>query len=137
MDPMILAALMQSMVQLPRINNKQEEDSDLVQGGKAHRRLHRMKRKVEERPLEVINTYLADVRLRLGAEPTDPWQLWHMTENIAWGNQLGLRRCHHYVSHAVGHILHGREEVGTALLCQLLRAIHQASLEKGEWGTAC
>jgi len=136
-DPLVLATLLQSMQQLQRLSARQEEEGDLIQGGRAYRRLHRMKKKVEERPLDVVNEYLTDVRMRLGAEPMDHWQLWHMTDHISWGRLLGLKRCHWYISQAVGHLLHGRHEVGAAFLCQLLRALHQVSTEGGEWTTAC
>ena len=71
-DPMMMAALIQSMYQLQRLAKKQDDDGELATGGKAYRRLHRMKRKI-----------------------------------------------------------------ATALLRQLLRGLHQTTLEGGEWTTAC
>ena len=87
--------------------------------------------------MDLINEYLGDVRLRLGAEAGDPWQLWHMTNEISWQRNMGLKRTHWYVSHAVGYLIKGQHEIGTAYLCQFLRALHQSAVEQGDWTTAC
>ncbi len=109
---------------MQRIQKDRDEDGaeGVVGGGRAYRRLPKMKRRIDDKPMELINEYGGDVRLLLGAEAGDPGKLWHMTNEISWQRNMGLKRTH---------------EIGTAYLCQFLRAIHQSTVEPGDWTTAC
>jgi len=84
-DPPALATPLQVWQQFQRLSARREEEGSLIQGSRAHRRLHHMKRKVEKRPRSVVDEYLAYARMRLGAEPEDHWQLWDMTDRVSWG----------------------------------------------------
>ena len=138
-DPLLMNLLLHQFQQMQQIQKDRDEDGaeGVVGGGRAYRRLHKMKRRIEDRPMELITESLGDVRLRLGAEAGDPWQLWHMTNEISWQRNMGLKRTHWYVSHAVGYLIKGQHKIGTAYLCQFLRALHQSAVEQGDWTTAC
>ncbi len=125
------------MSMMDQWSRKMNEDAELAGGGKAFRRLTKLKRRVMEQPQQVTGEYIRDCMLRLGAEPSDNWQLYQMTEKINWKNQLGLKRCHWYLSHALTHFLRGETPVGEAYLTQILRGLHQVALEGGGWETAC
>jgi len=84
-DPPALATLLQSWQQLQRLFARQEKKGNMIRGSRAYRRLHYVKKKIEKRPLNVVDEHLADVRMRLGAEPMDLWQLGHMTDRVCWG----------------------------------------------------
>ncbi len=117
-----LIAMLQS---LQAVQRKLAEDSEVASGGKAFKQLHRMKRKVFERPVQVVEEHLGDTRLRLGAETQDAWQLWLLTERISWGKMLGLKRVHWYLSHALAHSVRGENEISAAYQATILRALRR------------
>ena len=87
----------------------------------------------------MIKSHIKQVLGNLGVR--DQRQVWSLTDFsrkvlYTFSHMKGLWRCHYYVSEALhllldGHILHG-----VAYLCQVLKAIHQAALDHGDWRTA-
>jgi hypothetical protein len=134
LDQAMLMGMFQAFQQMQK---RYEDDNDVVGGGKAYRRLHKMKKRIEEYPAEVISEFLADTRLRLGAELHDPWQLWHATERINWGKHVHAKRCHWYLAHGLTYSLRGEHLIAQAYFCQLMRAVHQSSIDGGDWTNAC
>ena len=70
------------------------------------------------------------------AEAYEPWRLHQASDSIDWGRMKGSHRIHHQISKAVELSLNDQVEQGTTLLCQLLRAIHQMSIDNGSWEDA-
>ena len=134
MDQALMLSLFQAFQQMQK---RYEDDNDVVGGGKAYRRLHKMKKRIEDHPADVVNEFWSDTRLRLGAEVHDPWQLWHATERISWGKHVGLKRCHWYLAHGLTYSLRGEHLISQAFMCQLLRALHQVAVDGGGWENAC
>ena len=124
--------------QMHRMERDQEDGGDGSGGraGAAFRKVHGLRKRVDRQPVAIINEYLEECRERLGAEPTDPWQLWHASNAIAWGRMLGLRRCHYHLSRVLTRMLAGQQVEAQAHAVQLLRAIHQAAADGGAWDTA-
>ena len=60
----------------------------LTGAGRASRRIHKLKSRPFVEPEAVIQEYLLETQRRLGVEAGDPWQLWQMTEKIAWQQLL-------------------------------------------------
>ena len=128
--------IMQQMTKMERQWNEEGADGDLARGGKAFRKVHQMRKRVDRAPIQVVDLYLEEVRRKLGAEPGDPWQPWHYTERIQWGRMLGLKRVHYHLSKILGRILAGQVDQSAAHVVQLLRAVHQTVLDGGSWETS-
>jgi hypothetical protein len=121
---------------------RMQKDSNGISGdaptgaGKAAHRLLVAKNRVFSEPHRVIGEYVEDSRKRVNAEVGDPWQLWGVSANIRWGRHVGLHRIHHHLSHVVALGLKGQVAESMAYGCVLLRAVHQCSLDNGQWDVA-
>ena len=100
------------------------------------RRLQKLKGRIEAEPEAIVGQYLADITDRLGVEEGDAFQPWMWTEKIQWGKLAGLLRVHFHLSHILSLLLKGRKSQGKADIVQLLRSLHQVSLDGGVWSTA-
>ncbi len=94
--------------------SRADEEEGGVGGGKAFKRIHNLKKRVEKQPRAIINNYLAELSEKLGVEPGDTWQIWMWTERIHWGKMLGLKRVHWHLSHVLTLSLRGEKEQGEA-----------------------
>jgi hypothetical protein len=112
------------------------EEGGATGGGKAFQRVHALQGRVMKEPKKVVSEYLADTMDKLGAEEDDAWQLHQLSGKLNWGKMKGLHRVHFHVSHALTMSLRGEHDRCEAYLCQLLRGLHQVSLDNGSWDTA-
>ena len=135
-DSQAMMMLMMQMMLTLQSKQKEAEGTGATAGGKALRRLHAMRGRVEEQPEPIVAQYLKETMEDLGAEPGDAWQLWHRTEMISWGQMAGLHRVHYHLSHILTMMLRGQTAQAEAYMVQLLRAVHQVSLDGGSWSTA-
>lgn len=87
------------------------------------------------KPLKHVRRFVLIIQEELGAEEK-PFRVIDYTKRISWGKQRNLQRCHHLVGVILEFLL--REEYSKgALQCVLtLQAIHQASLDNGQWDVA-
>ena len=58
-DPLLMCLWLQQFQQMQQIQKDRDEDvvEDVVGGGRAYRRLQMMKRRIEERPMDLTNEY--------------------------------------------------------------------------------
>ena len=125
------------LLMLQMLHRQQKRDDDSVEaGGKAFRRIHNLKARVENEPGRLVSEYLTEVMEKLGVEDGDVWQLWHWTERISWGKMLGLKRVHWHLSHILSLSLKGKKREAEAYSTQLLRGLRQVVLDGGSWDTA-
>jgi len=128
-DQVIMMALMELL-------KKQKTQGDEQPGGKAVRRLQKLRSRVETEPEAIVGQYLQDIMDKLGTEPGDAFQPWMWTSRISWGKLAGLHRVHFHLSHILGLSLKGKKRQAEAYTVQLLRSLHQVSLDNGMWSTA-
>ena len=72
----------------------------------------------------------------LNAQPGDVWSLSDMSGRIARGRTRGLHRVHYHTSCILEQLLRGEVDQAAAYLTQLVRCVHQVSLDNGSWSTA-
>lgn len=73
----------------------------------------------------------------LGAtHPNAIYTLSDFSKKLNWGKNRSLFRIHFGISEALEVLLQGKSEQCALQLFQLLRAIHQCSLDQGSWATA-
>ena len=128
--PMMVRMMM--MQQMMRKEKADKEDG----GGKAFKRVHNLRHRVQEEPRVIVGDYLSQIMDKMGVEDGDSWQPWHFTSKISWGRLAGLRRVHFHLSHILTLQLRGQNLQSQAYTVQLLRALHQVSLDGGGWQTA-
>ena len=112
------------------------EDRKLLKGhSKAVYSYRRSGKRMFARPLRHVKKFVQGIQEELGAEDK-PFRIIDYTKKISWGKQRNLQRCHHLVALILEYLLKEEYEKG-ALQCVLtLQAIHQASLDNGEWQVA-
>ena len=105
-------------------------------GGRAFRRVHKMKGQVESEPESVVSKYVEEVIEHLGVEEGEAWQLHHWSLRVAWGRMQGLKRVHYHLSKILALSLKGKKHVSEAYTVRLLRATHQCCIDSGSWDSA-
>jgi hypothetical protein len=124
------------MFQLLMKQKRGESDEGLDSGGRAFRRIRQMKARVSKEPNRIVNEYLEEIMEKLGVEDGDAWQLWNWSERVVWGKMLGLKRVHWHVSHILSLSLKDKRREAQAYMVQLLRGLHQVTLDGGSWEVA-
>ena len=124
------------MMALMELLKKQKSGNEEQPGGKAVRRLQKLRSRVETEPEAIVGLYLEEIMDKLGTEPGDAFQPWMWTSRISWGKLAGLHRVHFHLSHILGLSLKGKKKQAEAYTVQLLRSLHQVSLDNGMWSTA-
>jgi hypothetical protein len=128
---------MMMMMMMEMFMRPEREKNDLATvSGKAYRRMHILKNRVYSEPEVVIQQYIDEVRLRMGVEDGDVWQLWQYTEKLNWGRMTGMKRIHHHLHHCLALSLKGQRRQSEAYQAQLLRAVWQSALDGADWSTA-
>ena len=132
---------LQTLALLQAVRGFTSRDSDnpgdgLTDAGKSLQRLNKMQDRVTKQPKAVVSDYLREVREQLGVEPGEAWQLWQYSQKIPWGRMKGLHRMHYHLSYALTLSLRGDQEECQAFIVQMLRAVHQCSIDNGSWDTA-
>jgi hypothetical protein len=95
-----------------------------------------MQQRVKTDPISVAASYVDEVKKELGVSEEEAWALWHMTDVVAWGKMLGLKRVHYHLSHIAQHLVKEESDVALAYVCQMLRALHQVAFDNGAWTNA-
>lgn len=127
-DQVIMLALMELL-------QKQKGQGEEQAGGKAVRRLQKLRGRVETEPEAIVGLYLQEIIDKLGTEPGDSFQPWMWTSRISWGKLAVLHRVHFHLSHILGLSLKSKNKQAEAYQVQLLRCLHQVSLDNGMWST--
>ena len=78
MDPQMLMML-RMMKEMKKLGSKEDDE----RGGKAFKKLHRVRHRCEVNPEAVVSNYVDDVMERLGAEDGDIWQPHQMSAKIS------------------------------------------------------
>ena len=109
-------------------------------GPKGMRGLRRMHRRIRKKPAHVIRSHIAEARRQVGvASPGEVFHCKHYSATVKpkFGKMRGLFRIHLAVSYAI-HVgaLEGKPVEALALMCQLQKAIEQATLDGGKWNKA-
>jgi len=100
---------------------------------KAYRQSHKA---MKSRPLKHVRRYVKEVEEQLGASSETPYALSDLSRKLNWGKQKSLMRLHFGISEALETLLKGKVEQSALQLTLLLRAIHQCSLDGGNWKVA-
>ena len=91
-------------------------------------------------PEKLCRAYVGLARTRTGVhDPREYFALQKYTERLRgqFGKHVGLYRIHYYASVAANlGIVEGKPVKALAMICQLLKAIHQVSLANGSWEVA-
>ena len=158
LDPGTLSALVQ-MELLKELRNKGERkehrdkdpdhsqdssssDSSVVGdlkprgAGKALQAYRQTKKEMKRRPEKHIKRYIRDAEEVLGVTKGIPYRLTDFTQKLNWGKQRTLHRVHYALSSILELQLQGKTMQSTLLMTQVLRSIHQCSLDQGDWRTA-
>ena len=113
-----------------------EDHLKLRGAGKAMEAYRKGKRSMRKHPTKHIKRYIKEVETFLGVTKDLPYQLTDYSKRLNWGKNRSLLRVHFAVSSALQLLLQGRNKLAALQLTPLLRALHQASLDNGNWQTA-
>ena len=126
----LLATVMMRMLE------QQETGENATGAGRALRRMHRLRERVQMQPEAIVNEYWREAMEAVGAQAGDVFQPWHFTNRISWGRFKSLQRVHWHLSHILQLQISGRERSAAAYTVQLCRAVHQSALDQGGWEVA-
>lgn len=104
--------------------------------GKALQAYRQTKKEMKRRPEKHIKRYIRDAEEVLGVTKGIPYRLTDFTQKLNWGKQRTLHRVHYALSSILELQLQGKTMQSTLLMTQVLRSIHQCSLDQGDWRTA-
>lgn len=104
--------------------------------GKALQAYRQIKKEMKRRPEKHIKRYIRDAEDVLGVSKGIPYRLTDFTQKLNWGKQRTLHRVHYALSSILELQLQGKTMQSTLLMTQVLRSIHQCSLDQGDWRTA-
>ena len=124
-----------------------EEDSDLSSSssegttrlkgaGKALQAYRKGRKAMRRKPAKHVRRYIKEVELFLGVSADVPYQLTDYSKRLSWGKHRSLMRIHFAISHTLQLMLKNKHQLAALELTQLLRALHQCSLDNGDWRTA-
>ena len=134
-------------LELLRVLGTRREDLELgplgspTEGGhrgveRSLRSLHQMKNEIHRRPQGLVTEYINKVREILGVVDGQVWTFSDFNKRIAWGKHKGLQRMHFMLGEVLVLMDSGRVAEAEALVCQCLKATHQAALDDGDWRVA-
>ena len=113
-----------------------QEDRKVRGAGKALRDFRSYHRKMRRKPLKHVKKYIKEVESTLGVSGPTPYSLSDYTRRLNWGKQKTLMRVHYGLSELLQVLMKGKLERGALMTVQLLRAVHQVSLDQGSWQAA-
>lgn len=117
-------------------HSSSEETGKLRGAGRAMQAYRRGKKSMQKRPLRHIRRYVKEVELQMGVTDGSAYKLSDYSKKLAWGKHRSLMRIHYAVSEALEQLLKGKTKLAGLQLVQLLRGVHQCSLDGGDWRTA-
>ena len=105
-------------------------------GMRAVSSLHKMHRRVMEKPKKICEAFEQEAIDELGVVPGQSWTLRDYVKKQQWGKFRGIFRCA-MMDVAVYELLRAKKpEAAAAQLVQNLKAKHQSVLQQGEWQAA-
>lgn len=113
-----------------------EETGKLRGAGRAMQAYRRGKKEMQKHPVRHIRRYVKEVESQMGATEGSAYRLSDYSKKLAWGKHRSLMRIHFAVSEALEQLLKGKTKLAGLQLVQLLRGVHQCSLDGGDWRTA-
>ena len=117
-------------------SSSSDDDKQLRGAGKALQAYRKGKRSMRKHPTKHVRRYIKEVETFLGVTKDLPYQLTDYSKRLNWGKNKSLLRVHFAVSSSLQLLLQGKSKLAALQLTQLLRALHQASLDNGSWATA-
>ena len=126
------------MASLLRRQEGSDEEED-VESRRALRKfgaVRRMHREHERHPDRVLYDFDEEVIRLLGVAPGGSWTYRDYTAKLNFGYMRGLGRCHAYAGDILSVLKQNRPVDATVLVVQLMKALHQALLDGGDWSTA-
>ena len=85
---------------------------------------------------EACQKYITEIEEHMGVSSEQPYRLSDYSRKINWGRNKTLMRIHYAVSELLQVQLSGKPNQAALQSVQLVRALHQASLDKGSWRAA-
>ena len=113
-----------------------EVDRKVRGAGKALRDFRASHRRMKKRPLRHVKKYIKEVEAVLGVSGQIPYTLAEYSKKLNWGKQKTLMRIHYALSELLQTLMRGKTERAALMTVQLLRAVHQVSLDQGSWQAA-
>lgn len=109
------------------------KDGKLKGAGRALRDFRAGHRRMKKHPVKHIRKYIKEVEGVLGVAGSAPYRLSDYTRRLNWGKQRSLLRTHFALSEILQVLMKGKTERAALMVVQLLRALHQVSLDQGSW----
>ncbi len=81
----------------------------------------------------MVTEYFEKVKETLGVVDGQVWCFSDFNRRMSWGRQKGLQRMRFMPGEAMVLIDAGENAEAGALVCQCLKATHQAALDDGDW----
>ena len=117
-------------------SSEEELSKGKSSGMKAVASLHKMHRRVMEKPKKICEAFEQEVVEELGVVPGQSWTLRDYVKKQQWGKFKGIYRCA-MMDVAVYELLRAKKpEAAAAQLVQNLKAKHQSVLQHGDWQAA-
>ncbi len=117
-------------------SSSSEGTTRLKGAGKALQAYRKGRKAMRRRPTKHVKRYIREVELFLGVSAEMPYQLTDYSKKLGWGKHRSLMRIHFAISHMLQLMLKNKHQLAALEMTQLLRALHQASLDNGDWRTA-
>ena len=98
----------------------------------------KLRKQLRRHPRRFVARYTRKVQRRLGAE--DPRRAWRYSDYSMrllkrFGKMRGLWRVHWILSELLEELLAGNTQYAAAFLVQVLKCLHQVSIDQGSWAT--
>ena len=127
-----------------KLNQKKgEEDSsdddNISKNAKGFKQLHRLRRRIKLQPNKLIAQFREETKRELNV--TDARQVWSYPDLsrrvlYSFGKMKGLWKVHFYLASML-QLMDGGDHTGAHVYCvQLMKAVRQVAMDKGEWDTA-
>ncbi len=124
------------MEALAALLSEKESEGGFAATGRSLRKLNKQQQRTLEQPGAVVREYLTETMERMGVEQGDIWRVYHYSSKVPWGRFRGLYRMHYHTSHILDLLLHDKPDQAAGYASQLCRALHQVSLDQGQWDAA-
>ena len=87
-------------------------------------------------PARVLRDFDSEIVGDLGVPPGGNWSYRDLTRSIGFGHMKGMARTHGYVGDVLTVLKDNRPQEAAVLLVQLMKAVHQVYLDRGDWSNA-
>ena len=129
---------------LQRMSRQQEGvDQDADRGGTDVRHVrrtlaayHHLRAMVEKQPGRIVQEFLDEVKEELGLVEGQPWTMRQFAQRIPWGSFRTNQRNYEMQIAVYEYLKAGKPHSALAQLVQNMKAIHQCTLDGGNWKNA-